>query len=465
MKRCPVVFSSLLALLLTPCLLADTNIRSVRVSFVQGSVLVDHGLGKGFEPVLMNMPVTALTRFRTGDDGLAEIEFENGSTLRLTGETEVLFPRLSLLRDGRKLSLIRVRKGTVYVNVRPDKQNVFNLNGQTLHLEFGKKVHLRMTVDEEEVFVAVFRGNLFDADTGLQIGKNQSFKVDVKQNAIVAAAKGIDEYSTDAWDRQMDEQHKKAKNSPATFAGFAAFGGYSFGVDDCGYSPWLGLFSYWMPYCVYYYPNYYPAVVSQPGNPTKPVTPPGSVAITIGPRPGRPHIPPDGVVISALPNTVIKPPIVDLDRSSMAVSLHRGSRAPVQTVNSGGGQWTSTPSVSQDHLGRPAVPSNLNLPSASAFDRPSRPEVSNNAPHWTPVTPQPSSSSSASMWTHTSSPQMPSRPDVNTPSHSDSASYRPTPEPRPYSPPPSPPPAPSSPSPPPSVPASGASTTPTRPTH
>ncbi len=462
MERRPVVFASLLLLLLAPCLFADSNIRSVRVSFVQGSVLVDHGFGKGFEPAMMNMPVTALTRFRTGDDGLAEIEFENGSTLRLTGETEVLFPRLSLLRDGRKLSLIVVRRGTIYANVRPDKQNIFNLNGQTLHLEFGKKSHLRMTVDEKQVFVAIFKGNLVDADTGLRIGKNQSFKVNVTKNAIVAIAKGIDEYTTDAWDRQMDEQHKKAKKSPATFAGFATFGGYSFGFDDCGYSPWMGLFSYWMPYCVNYYPHYYPPEIYVPGNPTKPVTPPGSIAVTIGPRPGRPHIPPDsGVVVSALPNTVVKTPTVDFESEVVAGSLHRENRAPVQTGHSGGGQWTSAPAVTRDRPMRPATLSDSYSPTVT--DRPSRPAVSNNAPHWTPVAPQPSGGST-SMSTHGSSPQMPSRPDVGT-SNSNSGGYHPTPEPRPYSPPPSPPPAPSSPPPAPSAPASGASTTPTRPTH
>src|SRR5216684_8112972 len=82
--------ASACALLALPAL-ADSQARIVRLSDVQGSVQIDKNTGTGFENAFLNLPITQGTQIRTRDTGRAEIEFEDGSTLRLTPNTSVQF--------------------------------------------------------------------------------------------------------------------------------------------------------------------------------------------------------------------------------------------------------------------------------------------------------------------------------------------------------------------------------------
>src|SRR5581483_1081987 len=110
MKRRRVVLLLTLTILLIITLpaFADSNVRIVRLSYVQGSVLIDQGTGNGFTKATMNMPVSSSTRIRTGDTGLVVVQFEEGATLRLIGETSVLFQPLSLTSKGMRVSGIAV---------------------------------------------------------------------------------------------------------------------------------------------------------------------------------------------------------------------------------------------------------------------------------------------------------------------------------------------------------------------
>ena len=48
---------------------ADSHVRVVRLSYVNGSVEMDRGTGNGYEKALLNMPVIYQSHLRTGDDG------------------------------------------------------------------------------------------------------------------------------------------------------------------------------------------------------------------------------------------------------------------------------------------------------------------------------------------------------------------------------------------------------------
>src|SRR5215467_5800019 len=84
--------------------LADSQARIVRLSDVQGSVEMDKNTGSGFERAFVNLPITQGAELRTGKSGRAEIEFEDGSSLRLTPNTTLQFSKLSLTDSGQRVS-------------------------------------------------------------------------------------------------------------------------------------------------------------------------------------------------------------------------------------------------------------------------------------------------------------------------------------------------------------------------
>src|SRR6187200_192790 len=76
--------------------LAESHARIVRLSDVQVSVMIDRNTGDGFEKAFLNMPVTEGMALETKDGGRAEVEFEDGSVIRISPDTKLAFSELSL---------------------------------------------------------------------------------------------------------------------------------------------------------------------------------------------------------------------------------------------------------------------------------------------------------------------------------------------------------------------------------
>src|SRR6202022_3803890 len=111
-----VVLVALACALVALPAVADSQARIVRLSDVQGSVQIDKNTGMGFENAFLNLPVTQGVQVQTRDNGRAEIEFEDGSTLRLTPNSKVEFSTLGLSDSGKRISVVNLVEGMAYVN-------------------------------------------------------------------------------------------------------------------------------------------------------------------------------------------------------------------------------------------------------------------------------------------------------------------------------------------------------------
>src|SRR5438552_4841303 len=110
-----VLMAAICAFVVLPAM-AASQARIVCLSDVQGSVQIDKNTGLGFASAFLNLPITQGAQVRTHDRGRAEIEFEDGSTLRLTPNTTVEFSALGLSDTGKRISTIILVEGMAYVN-------------------------------------------------------------------------------------------------------------------------------------------------------------------------------------------------------------------------------------------------------------------------------------------------------------------------------------------------------------
>ena len=76
-----------------------SKVRIVRLSQVRGEVQIKHETDRAFESAMANLPIVEQTTLRTGT-GVAEVEFEDNSTLRLGPDSMAEFPRLERLATG-----------------------------------------------------------------------------------------------------------------------------------------------------------------------------------------------------------------------------------------------------------------------------------------------------------------------------------------------------------------------------
>src|SRR3974377_1819403 len=102
-----VLASTLAAILAVPGVSQDvtSHARIVRVSYVQGTVTFNGAAA------VMNSPVTEESRLATGNDGLAEVQFEDASVIRLASETSVAFAQLARLSTGEAITRVDLEQG------------------------------------------------------------------------------------------------------------------------------------------------------------------------------------------------------------------------------------------------------------------------------------------------------------------------------------------------------------------
>src|SRR5207245_7915721 len=145
------------SLLLSLPSFGDSQARVVRLSDVQGDVQIDRNTGQGFEKAFLNLPIVQGVKLQTKKDGRAEVEFDDGSTLRVTPGTVIDFPQLSLRDSGTKVTTVHLQEGTAYVNFAGAKDDSFTLTFGREKLPLTQAAHLRIGMGDTEATVAVFK--------------------------------------------------------------------------------------------------------------------------------------------------------------------------------------------------------------------------------------------------------------------------------------------------------------------
>ena len=108
--------------------MAESHVRIVRLSEVQGAVEIDRNTGQGYEKATANMPLVEGMKLAAKADGRSEVEFEDGSTVRITPNTKIEFTALSLQDSGAKVSTVTLTQGLAYVDyTAKQKDNVFTV--------------------------------------------------------------------------------------------------------------------------------------------------------------------------------------------------------------------------------------------------------------------------------------------------------------------------------------------------
>ncbi|HXM22740.1 MAG TPA: FecR family protein, partial [Terriglobales bacterium] len=218
--------------LLTVPAFADSQARVVRLSEVQGDVQIDRNAGQGYEKAFLNLPITQGAKLQTRKDGRAEVEFEDGSTLRVTPDTVIDFPRLSLRDSGAKVSAVHLQEGTAYVNFAGAKGDEFTLTFGHEKLSLAHSAHLRIEMADTVATVAVFNGDVqVEGDSGtVAVSKNHTASFDLANGDRSTLAKNLEPDPFDAWDKQQDQYHQQyASNS------YSSYSPYAYGTSDLNY--------------------------------------------------------------------------------------------------------------------------------------------------------------------------------------------------------------------------------------
>src|SRR5437868_1078540 len=246
---------------------ADSQVRIVRLSQVEGAARIDRNTGGGFERAFLNIPITQGTKIQTQADGRVEVEFEDGTTLRLAPQSLVEFPELALRDDGNKVSVVKILEGTAYLDYVGGKTSNLTLSFGQENIQFTKAAHVRVQMRDTDATLAVFKGEVSAAGPAgtVEVSSKHSANFNLADGDQVTLAKEVTPIEFDSWDKQQG-QYQKNYNVRSSYAP------YAFGVSDLNYYgsffDYPGYGTMWRPYFAsagwspfsnggwYWYPNF-----------------------------------------------------------------------------------------------------------------------------------------------------------------------------------------------------------------
>lgn len=190
--------------------------RAVRLSYVEGDVHLYQGEQQLADQALANTPLFEGMRVDTGNDGRAEIQFEDGSVARLSPETSLT---LSVLQG---LSANAERNAEMVLN---GGLAYFELQGESdtnhMKVRFGESevtangfTVLRINADKPPGEVAVFSGNAhLEGGSGptLDLHGGESLALNASDPGDYVLAETIEPDSWDAWNSDRDQDLNAAQ--------------------------------------------------------------------------------------------------------------------------------------------------------------------------------------------------------------------------------------------------------------
>ena len=219
-----------------PTATGNSKVRIVRLSQVKGEVQVDRHTGRGFEDAMANLPIVEGSQLRTVE-GIAEVEFEDNSTLRLAPNSLIEFPSLERLPTGKTASSVHLLRGTMYVSLLKTQGNQFTLLFGERKLDLPPAVHIRVQMEGNEAKLAVLDGGLhLQGPTELvEVSKKKTATFQTSGTELPTVTKDVASTEFDEWDKQAAGYHSRVPDASSMSAFNNSSSSYSYGLSDMGY--------------------------------------------------------------------------------------------------------------------------------------------------------------------------------------------------------------------------------------
>jgi hypothetical protein len=186
----------------------DPGKRAVRLSDVEGSVSISLGNQVIADPALTNTPLFEGTLITTKEDGRAEVQFDDGSVVRISPNSSL---KLVALRQQGSLSDsdVALEGGLAYFELQGDTStsHIRATFGDAVASASGFTV-LRINLDNPPGEIAVFSGNAHlerGSAVSLDLHGGESVALNATDPNLYNLAENIEPDSWDSWNADRDQ--------------------------------------------------------------------------------------------------------------------------------------------------------------------------------------------------------------------------------------------------------------------
>jgi FecR protein len=183
--------------------------RAARLSFLQGEVTVDHLDNTAGDPAQINMPLAEGARLSTGEDGQAEVEFEDGSVVRLTPNSSLGLSVLSVDPAENFHTQMTLLHGLVYAELRASSKYFYVVDAGGQLISPVANTTIRINLDQPPATLSVFDGTVQvehpstpEADGYKKdVRAGESLTGDPSDSSQYSVSQNVEQDSWDEWNR------------------------------------------------------------------------------------------------------------------------------------------------------------------------------------------------------------------------------------------------------------------------
>jgi ferric-dicitrate binding protein FerR (iron transport regulator) len=185
-----------------------SHARVVRLSFVKGTVAARRPGSNEWVRATLETPIEEGFSIVTTRGGAAELQFENGSTIRLAEFSRVDFVQLALAPHGGHVNHMTLDRGIATMNLVPERHDEYVLNVSGVSLTPHGKTEFRTDSGRDRLRVEVFKGHVLAADAtqSEKLAKNHALAYNPAGGPFQVTA----QIQKDAWDKWVQAREEQA---------------------------------------------------------------------------------------------------------------------------------------------------------------------------------------------------------------------------------------------------------------
>jgi hypothetical protein len=210
-----------------------SHARIVRISYVEGAVQIND------EPATVNSPVRESAVLRTGTDGLVEVQFEDGSAIRMASDTQITFAQLARLTSGEAITRTDLDDGEAEFLIPASSAGQFAVNTISKNVLFKAAGRYRMlSIKSSPLEIGVWKGEAIvrDRESGREVNvrKNETFTLNPTDPGQYDLENLLLADDLDQWSETRDQALNSA---PATTYSYNSSSAYSPGLYSYAPAP------------------------------------------------------------------------------------------------------------------------------------------------------------------------------------------------------------------------------------
>jgi hypothetical protein len=178
-----------------------------RAGELEGKVEVQLHPADPWRPVTRNLPLTESAWLRTAPGARLEMELDDGSVFRLTGDALCELSDYTRLSTGQRITVLSLDHGVAYFTGEPDRRDalILVLPGAQATVRVGTR--LRLEARDDATQIAVIEGKVRFSSPGaeMDLAEGEMTRVEKASPTRFFLYREISPMDTDGWNEQRDK--------------------------------------------------------------------------------------------------------------------------------------------------------------------------------------------------------------------------------------------------------------------